>query len=571
MKKIAKKMIYGWMLAIVAVSISACTKYDTPPATAVDKPDTEDNKVRRRVLWINIDGAVGQVVQENQPANIKAMLSHSKYTFQALADNRILEDDKAEDPINWTTLLTGTISEKHKVRDGSYIPDLDVNPSNPNQQVVYFPNVISRILEALPNAKTFCVTPWKNLNENMLNNTFRTTTSSSDEETRNLVKASLEKEDMNFTLVSFKGMLDAGKTGGFASSNANYLAALKKIDGYIGEFLKAIEGRKDAQKEDWLVVITSDHGGNSDGTWQGASKSERNNLCIFYYNHYSAQEMKGETMYGAYFNSSLNGKISDPNQFYSAGEGKSLSVEFMLRMEPRTDGSYNGYNWDRIMGKRSWGLFRKNGNIVFYMDPGENGVTNIERGTDAFNNSLWHSFQLGITADTKTSKSYVMLYDGELKVRASSNTAGYIEDKNDLQIGGTGVPTPYYIAEMRIWDSALDEKTYQENSSLLNIPTTNPNYKKLLGYWKFKPESLLSDGKTIKNEIEGKPNLVFNSTPRIAEFANTLPQKRKSGNLIMENTMVTPQILYWLNANPSVQLDGFAFLENFNLEEGWRE
>src|SRR5690606_41032243 len=130
--------------------------------------------------------------------------------------------------VNWTTMLTGVIAEKHKVKDDSYIPELDINPDIPEQEVAYFPNIITHITNADPNAKTLCITPWKDLNENMLNNTYETIMSASDEEAQELVVGYLEKEDMDFTLVSFNGMLEAGEAGGFSASNPNYIAALTK-------------------------------------------------------------------------------------------------------------------------------------------------------------------------------------------------------------------------------------------------------------------------------------------------------------------------------------------------------
>lgn len=548
--------------------LSSCKKYDTPAAIAVDMPGQGEVAVQRRVLWINIDGAVGQVVKDHTPANIKAMLPNSKYTFAGLSDNRLVIDTDAEDCVNWTTLLTGVIAEKHKVRDNSYIPDLDVNPGNPNQAVAYFPNIIEHITEASPNARTLCITPWKTLNENMLNNTSKTITSTSDEESRDLVVDNLENEDMNFTLVSFKGMQEAGEAGGFSASNAAYINALNTIDGYIGECLDKINKRENAQNEDWLVVITSDHGGKADGAWDGASKEERNSLCLFYYNHYAPQEMKGETLYAAYFNQSNSAKVLDPLQLYSAGEGRTLSVEFTVRLEPAADGSY-GSGWNRMLGKRGWGVFRGGSETIFRMEPGENGISDIQKGVSGFDNSLWHFYQLGIASPTRITKSYLVFYDGELKLRGTSNTTGYIEDKNDLNIGGTGIPTPYYISELRIWDTMLNEQVYVSNSNLTNIKPDHPQYARLIGYWRFNPDAFI-DEKTVRNEIAGKPNLVFNAAPKIAEFANTLPAARKSGNLIIENTMIVPQILYWLNVGQPSNLDGFNFLQNYNLEEAWR-
>src|SRR5690606_40003251 len=91
----------------------------------------------------------------------------------------------------------------------------------------------------------------------------------------------------------------------------------------IGECLESINKREDAENEDWLVVITSGHGGKADGYWLGASQEERNTMCIFYYKGYSSVEMKGTTLYGVLFNQSNSAKVVDPNQIYSAGQGRS--------------------------------------------------------------------------------------------------------------------------------------------------------------------------------------------------------------------------------------------------------
>lgn len=556
-------------LCVGVLILVGCTRYDTPEPIAGDIPEDELG-IKRRVLWINIDGAVGRIVKDNMPTHIESILPNSKYTFEGLGDNRIIDDVRDEDAINWTTMLTGMNAETHKVRDDSYIPDLDVNPSNPDQRVTYYPNVITLITESHPNAKTLCITPHRYLNGNMLNNAYRTVTSSSDEETRNMLVAAIENEDMDFTLVSFTGMFEAGKTGGFSASNTGYIAALNQIDGYIGECLEAINNRENAELEDWLVVITSGHGGRADGSWTGISQQERNTLCLFYYNRYRPVEMKGQTLYGVYFDQNNSARVPDPDQLYSAGEGRSLSVEALVRFEQGPAGGYGGSGWQGMIRKRSWSFHRERSEVIFRMEAGENGISPIQRNFITISDSRWHSYQLGIGAASNTSKNYVMLYDGEIQVRDGSNTAGYIEDRNDLQIGGTDIPTNYYIAELRIWSKMLDDRTFVNLNSQTDIQPSHPEYEHLVGYWRFTPDELVG-GNAFRNQIEGMPDLVFNREPRLAEFANTLPAQRQSGNLIMENTMIVPQILYWLNVSQVTTMDGFSFLENFNHEEEWRE
>lgn len=64
-------------------------------------------------------------------------------------------------------------------------------------------------------------------------------------------------------------------------------------------------------------------------------------------------------MYGAYFDSSkAQGIVLDTvstNIKYAIGENSSFSVEFIMRMNPRKDGSYKGDNWNAIFSKAAVG------------------------------------------------------------------------------------------------------------------------------------------------------------------------------------------------------------------------
>ena len=85
------------------------------------------------------------------------------------------------------------------------------------------------------------------------------------------------------------------------SENTSYLNALKLIDTGLGQLLATIEARKDAYYEDWLVCVTSNHGGTPDGHYGGNTDQERDIFGIFYYPHYTSYEMKGGNSVGGIF------------------------------------------------------------------------------------------------------------------------------------------------------------------------------------------------------------------------------------------------------------------------------
>ena len=85
------------------------------------------------------------------------------------------------------------------------------------------------------------------------------------------VTAAMEKQlagDMDVHFVHLDLPDHAGHTSGFAPENPDYIAAIEKCDVLTGRLLAAIDKRPTRAQEDWLIVVTTDHGG--EGTTHGA-------------------------------------------------------------------------------------------------------------------------------------------------------------------------------------------------------------------------------------------------------------------------------------------------------------
>ena len=84
MNKLLNILTCSLLVVCVLAFNYACTEYDTPAEIADDGTiDTGiSTKIHRKVLWINIDGAVGEVVKNSLPADgaIAKMLKNSKYS-----------------------------------------------------------------------------------------------------------------------------------------------------------------------------------------------------------------------------------------------------------------------------------------------------------------------------------------------------------------------------------------------------------------------------------------------------------------------------------------------------------
>lgn len=78
--------------------------------------------------------------------------------------------------------------------------------------------------------------------------------------------------------VQFNDVDSQGHAHGFTLENADYLAALGIIDGYVKELLSAAQARPTYGEEDWLFIVTTDHGGNAQG--HGGTSYEEQNAFI---------------------------------------------------------------------------------------------------------------------------------------------------------------------------------------------------------------------------------------------------------------------------------------------------
>lgn len=590
MRKLINIITVG-LVGVLSIFLNcSCTEYEAPDRIVLDGLNSDSvisTAIHRKVLWINIDGAVGSIVEQKMPqeGTIAKMLKHSKYSWIGLSDNRILSKAGNEDPVTWSTMLTGVIPEKHQVIDDSYVANVEYDPSNPNEKVIQYPNILHHIAENDPENPTLCVTPWEKLNKNLLNVAQKTITTTNDAETKDVVLNHLNTSDFNFTLVGFSGMLEAGKSGGFSANNADYITALQHIDGYIGEFLQAIEKRKNTFYEDWLVVVTSNHGGKADGSYGGNSEAERNTLGIFYYSHYDEQRMAGKRMYGAYIEASKSKAMVldtvSTDIRYALGENSGFSMEIIMRMTPRKDGTYNGNNWEAIISKSGcWGLFRQR-QTVSYRVEGPTGA--LEQAITAFNDPQWHNYGFSMTPMSQA-RDWVIALDGRMASKGTTTTRGVPTNVSPLRIGDN-VPTPFYVSEIRLWKKSLTDNDITQQATLLDISPTDARFKDLLAYWKLNPNEVIDDSKqdtlVIKNQVANGLDLLYINLDKtdtrpvkekaFVELPNTFPAYKANGNLIMENTMVVPQILYWLNMSANTVLDGFKFIDIYSYSEEWRD
>ena len=91
-------------------------------------------------------------------------------------------------------------------------------------------------------------------------------------------------EELDILFLDFDHIDHAGHSYGYGPDIPEYLNTIEDVDGYIGWVISAMESRLNFENEEWLVIITSDHGGNISG--HGGQTIEERTIPIILSSHY---------------------------------------------------------------------------------------------------------------------------------------------------------------------------------------------------------------------------------------------------------------------------------------------
>ena len=242
---IVSLIFLGWVLCL---SVFAPLAAQEPPPT-------------KKVLIIGIDGCRGDVF----PACFAAEHFPQMIKEGAFSDNVDVLGDRETGALTvtghgWSCILTGVWADKHKVKA------LDFSEANFQE----YPTFFKRLKQARPEAKTAALVCWAPFCEHIF----------SAEEGCQLVadgdkvgyengdKASAEKaieiltkEDPDAMFVYFGDVDINGHTYGFHPKAPRYSAAVERVDKHVGKMLETLRARPNYAREDWLIIVCTDHGG----------------------------------------------------------------------------------------------------------------------------------------------------------------------------------------------------------------------------------------------------------------------------------------------------------------------
>jgi predicted AlkP superfamily pyrophosphatase or phosphodiesterase len=204
--------------------------------------------MRKKCLIIGLDGVRPDALAVAETPNVDALIASGTYTDSAQTCAITVSGPA------WASLLTAVDPAKHGV------------VSNTFQGARYdlYPTLFDRLRNAIPSARTASVVNWAPINTHIVRKADTLVAVQPDERVAEEVVRILEADDPDLLFVQLDEPDAAGHSHVYSPESVGYLRQLAKTDAHIGSIVSAMR-RRASDDEDWLVIVTTDHGGSEKG------------------------------------------------------------------------------------------------------------------------------------------------------------------------------------------------------------------------------------------------------------------------------------------------------------------
>ena len=256
----------------MSAAIAAAIFVATAPA-----PSFADEARRPMSLMIMVDGLRADAV-ENAPMTNLMRLRDGRWQegYRGLSSltGHTLYDARPSSAANHAAIATGVTAAKTKILK---------NGDTPNGNFAKWPSWLARLVDAQPDKKALYAYSWKGdiqlsphpkvqnlpLTTVVTNNWPVGGSYEKNATTVPKIMASADAPDATLYFIDIGDW--GGHRSGFYPYGWEYTHDMRLADRIIGDTLAAIASRPTFKDEDWLVMVTSDHGGyaRSHGIWGG--------------------------------------------------------------------------------------------------------------------------------------------------------------------------------------------------------------------------------------------------------------------------------------------------------------
>lgn len=232
--------------------------------SAIFKP-LDSVKATKKVLLIGVDGLQYEKIKQQHTPNFDAFKMVKAYAGGIVGTPS--QQTTGSGP-GWMTILTGVWTDQHGVI------------SNDTSNKCKAKSVFQYLKDYNPKLQTTSIATWSAihdfLNEQM-SAVDKRLDGGTDKNATARALSELEKGDPDFMFVHFSDPDNIGHAIGYGQK---YDESIRATDAYLGEIMEAIRNRKEKKNEEWLVILTTDHGRRGDGHNHGSQTIEEKTVFI---------------------------------------------------------------------------------------------------------------------------------------------------------------------------------------------------------------------------------------------------------------------------------------------------
>ena len=247
--------------------------------------DLPKGKTEKKVVIIGYDGCRADILNEKQEKGAVNYLldngASNNLTYCGGVNYPEVNTQDTSTAPGWCSIVTGEWADVHGITGNgitkavepktlmtSLVEDGTIDSAS---FITKWKGHFSRDGATYLDEKTYC-------EENNLNVQFELRKGKKDIHTGAMEEIASE-DCSDFVFIIYEDTDSAGHDFGFSYNNPVYKKAFNTEDGYGYEVIKAIEARETYETEDWLIIVTSDHGGVETGHG-GPSIQERMTFVV---------------------------------------------------------------------------------------------------------------------------------------------------------------------------------------------------------------------------------------------------------------------------------------------------
>lgn len=232
------------------------------------RSELPEGKTEKKAIIIGFDGCRADVLTQAQQENsaVNALLQDGASINLLYCGGvnypEINTQDTSTAP-GWCSILTGVWADKHGITGNDITKSMDTKTlmtTLTEEKVIDSASFITKWAGHFSRKNATYLLEKEYCEENNLGVSFNKC--KNNEASHQFVLEEVKKGDCaDFVFVIYEHTDSTGHGKGFTINNPKYQQAFKDSDACAFETLEAIKARETFETEDWLIIITSDHGG----------------------------------------------------------------------------------------------------------------------------------------------------------------------------------------------------------------------------------------------------------------------------------------------------------------------